>query len=145
MPSAGAELQSEYFVARSDAHAALRAVAALRKVLGPALQVSEVRSVAADELWLSPAQGRDTLAVHFTWVRDERVVAPAVAAVEAALAPFGARPHWGKVSTIAPDVVAARYERLPDFRRLAAELDPDGKFTNAFLAPYLAPLDEITS
>ncbi len=92
------------------------------------LQVSELRTVAADELWLSPAYRQDSLAVHFTWVRDVARVLPAVRAVEAALLPLDARPHWGKVYAADPAAVAARYERLPDFVALAQSLDPTGRF-----------------
>jgi xylitol oxidase len=102
------------------------------------LQVSEVRTIAADELWLSPAYGRDSVAFHFTWVKDEAAVAPVLAAVEERLLPLGARPHWGKLTTAPAGVVAARYERLADFARLAAEHDPEGRFRNAFVDGVLA-------
>ncbi|MEO7982197.1 MAG: D-arabinono-1,4-lactone oxidase, partial [Sporichthyaceae bacterium] len=136
-PSAGAELQTEYLVPRDHAVAALDAVGALRDRISPVLLVSELRTVAADDLWLSPAYGRDSVAVHFTWQPDTAAVLPVVAAVEAALAPFDPRPHWGKVFTTAPGEVADGYPRHDDFRTLRRELDPDDVFGNAFVDTYL--------
>ncbi len=136
-PSSGAELQTEYLVARELGVEALRAVDAIRDVVAPVLQVSEVRSVAADALWLSPAHRRDSLAIHFTWIADTGRVLPVVAAVEAALAPFDPRPHWGKVFTIDPERVAALYPRMEDARRLVVRSDPDGVLRNPFVDRYL--------
>ncbi|ONK10224.1 FAD-binding protein [Streptomyces sp. MP131-18] len=136
-PSRGEELQSELFLPRAAAPAAFAALRGLGAELAPVLQVSEVRTVARDELWLSPAQGRDTVAVHFTWLKDTEAVLPVVAAVEERLLPLGARPHWGKVTAAAPADVAARFPRLPDFRRLVLDHDPAGRFRNDFVARLL--------
>jgi xylitol oxidase len=136
-PSHGDELQSEYLVAREHAGPVLAAVGALRDLVRPVLFVSELRTVAADDLWLSPAYRRDSLAVHFTWHPDADAVRPVVGAVEDALAPFGARPHWGKVFTTRPDVVAGCYPQFADARALRDALDPDDVFGNAFLDTYL--------
>jgi xylitol oxidase len=136
-PSSGDELQSEYFVPRAALADALRAVDGARDRIAPALQVSEIRTVAADDLWLSPAEGRDTAALHFTWVPDTTAVLPAVAALETALEPFGTRPHWGKVFGTAPAKVASLWPRLPDFANLTLKHDPEGKFRNAMLETYL--------
>ncbi|QJY47239.1 D-arabinono-1,4-lactone oxidase [Pseudonocardia broussonetiae] len=136
-PSSGEELQSEYLLPRAAAPAALRALEAVAGVIAPVLLVSEVRSVAADDLWLSAAQGRDSVAVHFTWVPDAAAVAPAVAAVEAALDPFDARPHWGKVFTTPPQRVRELWKHLPEFADLARGTDPTGKLRNAMLDRYL--------
>jgi xylitol oxidase len=136
-PSSGDELQSEYFVPREALADALRAVDAVRDRVTPVLQVSEIRTIAADELWISPAQGRDTAALHFTWVPDTAAVLPAVAAVESALEPFGTRPHWGKVFGTAPAKVASLWPHLPEFADLTLKHDPDGKFRNAMLATYV--------
>lgn len=138
-PSAGAELQSEFLLHREHAGTALAALARLSAVLAPVVQVSEVRTVAADDLWLSPAFGRDSVAFHFTWVPDIAAVGPVLQNVEAALAPFEPRPHWGKLSSIAPAVVAARYPRMDDFRRLVAELDGHGAFRTDMVDAYLQP------
>jgi alditol oxidase len=136
-PSSGDELQSEYFVPRAALASALRAVDGARDRIAPALQVSEIRTVAADDLWLSPAEGRDTAALHFTWVPDTAAVLPAVAALETALEPFGTRPHWGKVFGIAPAKIASLWPSLPDFANLTLKHDPEGKFRNAMLETYL--------
>ena len=135
--NAGDELQSEYFVARQDAPAALRALRALAAKIAPVLLVSEVRSIAADDLWLSGAYGRDTIALHFTWRNDPVGVAALLPAIEAALAPFDARPHWGKLSASGGGTTIDRYPRGADFRALVAAEDPEGRFTNAYLERVL--------
>lgn len=136
-PSSGDELQTEYLVPREHAAAAAAAVARLGDRIAPVLQIGELRSIAADGLWLSSAYGRDSLALHFTWVPDLDAVLPVLAEIEAAIAPYDARPHWGKVFTTAPDVVRSLYPRLPDFVALRDELDPDRRFANAFVDRYL--------
>ncbi|MFF9622890.1 FAD-binding protein [Streptomyces griseosporeus] len=136
-PSSGAELQSEYLMPRRHAAAALRALHEVREAVAPVLQTCEVRTVAGDRQWLSPSYGRDTVAVHFTWIEETAAVLPAVRRVEEALEPFEPRPHWGKVFTTPAGVLRERYPRLGDFRRLVAELDPAGKFTNAFVRGVL--------
>ncbi|BBC31998.1 Sorbitol oxidase [Streptomyces graminofaciens] len=136
-PSSGDELQSEYLLPRSYAAESLHALAGIREAVAPVLQICEVRTVAADEQWLSPSHGRDTVALHFTWVADTAAVLPVVGRVEAALAPFGARPHWGKVFTVPAAELRGLYPRLGDFRALADELDPVGKFRNAFVRNVL--------
>ncbi|MFF2324502.1 MULTISPECIES: FAD-binding protein [unclassified Streptomyces] len=135
-PSNGDELQSEYFVARQDAPAAYEALSRLRERIAPLLQIAEIRTAARDDLWLSPASGRDSVAFHFTWVPDTAAVAPVLRAVEEALAPFGARPHWGKVFTTAPETLRTLYGHYADFERLVARFDPQGTFRNAFLAHH---------
>ncbi|WP_405896446.1 FAD-binding protein [Streptomyces sp. NBC_00727] len=135
-PSNGDELQSEYFVARADAVAAYEALARLRERIAPVLQISEIRTVAADDLWLSPAHGRDSVAFHFTWVPDAAAVAPVAEAIEEALAPFGARPHWGKVFSTDPEVLRTLYPRYADFEALVSGYDPQGVFRNPFLDRY---------
>jgi alditol oxidase len=132
-PSVGHELQSEYLLPREFALDAIRAVNELGPVVSPVLYISELRSVAADELWLSPSYQRDSIGLHFTWIDDLPAVLPVMAAVEERLAPFSPRPHWGKLFTIAPADLAASYERLPDFRTLMRRYDPAGKFRNAYL------------
>ncbi|MEU4602831.1 D-arabinono-1,4-lactone oxidase [Kribbella sp. NPDC023972] len=136
-PSNGDELQSEYFVARSKAAEAFEALRSLGNRLAPVIQVSEVRTIAADELWLSPSQGRDTVALHFTWIQDEAAVLPVVSAVEDALNPLGARPHWGKVFAADAAYLRACYPKVADFIDLAAKQDPTGKFRNPYLETYL--------
>lgn len=132
-PSSGAELQSEYLVGREHAVAAINALRTLSEVISPLLQVSEIRTIAADDLWLSTACGRDSIALHFTWIRDKDAVAGAVRVIEQALAPFAARPHWGKVFDAGAGALAPLYPRFADFRALALRMDPTGKFRNEFL------------
>ncbi|MER5911067.1 FAD-binding protein [Streptomyces sp. NPDC001982] len=136
-PSSGDELQSEYLLPRALALEALNAVDAIRETVTPVLQTCEVRTIAADPQWLSPAHGRDSVALHFTWVDDTAAVLPVVRRLEEALDAFDPRPHWGKVFTIPADVLRRRYERLDDFLTLAKDLDPSGKFTNAFVRDAL--------
>ncbi|MFF5857298.1 FAD-binding protein [Streptomyces sp. NPDC012751] len=136
-PSSGAEIQSEYLLPRSAATAALHAVDGVRETVAGVLQICEVRTVAADAQWLSPAHARDSVALHFTWVRDEAAVLPVVRRLEEALAPFEPRPHWGKVFGIPAARLRDRYPRLAGFRDLARSLDPAGTFTNAFVRDLL--------
>ncbi len=132
-PSSGDELQSEYLVPRPVLADALRALDAIRDRIAPVLLVSEIRSIAADDLWLSPAQGRESAGLHFTWIADTERVLPVVADVEAALEPFDARPHWGKVFATSPERVRKLWEHLPAATRLLNA----GKFRNALLDRYL--------
>ena len=132
-PSSGEELQSEFFVARNDAVAAIEAVRGLADAIVPLLLISELRTIAADTLWLSPHEGRATLAIHFTWRRRPAEVEAVVAQIEAALAPFRARPHWGKVFTAEGAQIAPLYPRMAEFRALRDRADPEGKFVNDWL------------
>jgi xylitol oxidase len=134
LASSGEELQSEYFVARQHGVEAIAAVRALAEKIRPLLQISEIRTIAADQLWLSPAYGRDTVALHFTWDRLQPDVESVLVDLEAALAPFQARPHWGKLFHID---VSPLYERLPAFRSLFERLDPRGAFRNAWLERHI--------
>ena len=139
-PSSGEELQSEYFLPRSAAVAGVEALTGLGERLGPVLQISEIRTIAADDLWLSPSQGRDTVAFHFTWHPELSAVAEAVAAIEGALMPLGARPHWAKVFLVEPETVRERYPRSAEFPKLLERFDPTGTFRNGYL-DSLFPLD----
>jgi xylitol oxidase len=130
---AGNELQSEVFLPRT---AAPRAIAELREIgdlIAPALLVSEMRTVRADDLWLSPAYDRDSVAFHFTWTADESAVLPDIAAIEERLMPLDPRPHWAKLTTMNPRQIISGYERAPDFERLMVEYDRTFKFRNEFL------------
>jgi xylitol oxidase len=138
-PSAGAELQSEYLVPRQHAGAALAAINGIRHLVAPLLQVCELRTVAADDLWLSPAYQRDSLAIHFTWVREAGPVRQVLTVVEQQLAPLAARPHWGKLSCASPAVLAGLYDRAADFGRLRASYDSEGKFGNDLIDGCFPP------
>ena len=133
-PSSGNELQSEYLVPRENAVESLLAIDAVRDRFAPLLQISEVRTIAGDELWMSTASGRDSVALHFTWQPDWEAVRRALPTIEAAIAPFRPRPHWGKLFTMSPETVRSSYERLPQFTALLERHDPTGTFRNAFLS-----------
>jgi alditol oxidase len=136
-PSAGEEIQSEYLVPRAEAIAAIEAVRGLADVVVPVLQVSEIRTVAADGLWMSGEHERDTVALHFTWKREPEAVRRALVDVERALEPFGARPHWGKLFLAGAETIAPLYARAGDFAALAERLDPRGAFRNAWLERHV--------
>jgi alditol oxidase len=137
-PSNGEEIQSEYLVPRAHAVEAISAIRELAPLIAPVLQISEIRTVAADDLWLSSAYGTDAVGLHFTWFRDQAGVEAVLPAIEDALLPLGARPHWGKVYVDRDGRVPALYPKLADFAALAADFDPTGKFRNAFLDRLLA-------
>ncbi|MEP9362933.1 FAD-binding protein [Nocardioides sp. CN2-186] len=136
-PSRGEELQTEYLVPRSRALEAIDLLRGLAPTFADLLQVSEVRTIAADDLWLSGAYGADVVGLHFTWVRDVPGVYAVLPAIEAALLPLGARPHWGKCFAAGVDALQPLFPRFDDFRDLVGRVDPDGKFQNAFLARCL--------
>jgi xylitol oxidase len=132
-PSAGRELQSEYFVPRAHAVDAILALERLREQITPHLLISEIRAIAADRLWLSPCYGRDSIALHFTWKPEWPAVSRLLPVIERELGPFEPRPHWGKLFTLEPEALRSRYERLPEFVQLAKRYDPQGKLRNEFL------------
>jgi len=132
-PSSGKELQSEYFVPLHKAVEAIEAVSHLGRQIGPHLFITEIRTIAADDLWMSPCRHQTSVTIHFTWKQETEAVLQLLPQIEAALSPFNARPHWGKVFTMDPKVLESHYEKLPDFKKLVAEYDPQGKFRNAFL------------
>jgi xylitol oxidase len=134
-PSAGGdELQSEYFVDRRHAVNALRVLRSLGDRISPHLHATEIRTAAADDLWLSPAYERDSLCVGFTWRKHPTEVMALLPDIEAALEPYEPRPHWGKLFALRDDALARRFPRLPDFLGLRTTYDPTGKFSNAFLS-----------
>jgi xylitol oxidase len=135
-PSSGQELQSEYLLPRQVAGGAFDALTSLGSLLAPVLQIAEIRTVAPDDLWLSTSFQRDTVALHFTWIKDTAAVTPVIAAMEHLLTPLGARPHWAKVFGMPPHVVRALYPRSADFQDLLGRYDPGGKFRNGFLSKY---------
>jgi alditol oxidase len=132
-PSAGKELQSEYFVPRRHAVEAILAVERLRDQVSPHLMISEIRAIAADNLWLSPCYQQPCVTIHFTWKPDWPVVRKLMPVIEKELAPFNARPHWGKLFTTSPAELKSIYKRIPEFIQLSRKHDPQGKFRNEFL------------
>jgi alditol oxidase len=136
-PSSGKELQSEYFVPRPNAVDAILAIERLREQVSPHLMISELRTIDADTLWMSPCYNRASLAIHFTWKQEWEAVSRLLPVIERELAPFNVRPHWGKLFSIPSSQLRARYEKWDDFKKLVAKLDPKQKFRNEFLTNNL--------
>ncbi|MET1038246.1 MAG: FAD-binding protein, partial [Aeromicrobium sp.] len=136
-PSDGDELQTEYLVPRTAALAAIDAVRALHPLLQPILLVSEIRTIQGDDLWLSPSHDVDCVALHFTWRQDVPAVHAFLPTLDDALAPFAARPHWGKLFETTSDRLHAAYPRLDDFRALADRMDPAGTLRNELTDQWL--------
>jgi xylitol oxidase len=132
-PSAGKELQAEYFVPRKHAVEAILAVERLHDQIGPALFITEIRTIAADKLWMSPCYERDCVTIHFTWKPDWPAVSKLLPIIEKELAPFDACPHWGKLFTTSPGELRRIHKKMPEFVELCKRFDPKGKFRNQFL------------
>jgi alditol oxidase len=136
-PSAGKELQSEYFVARQHAVEAILAVQRLHDHISPHLLISEIRTIAADDLWMSPCYHQASVTIHFTWKQDWPAVSKLLPVIEKELGPFQPRPHWGKLFTVRSEQLHSSYVKLPEFVRLAKKYDPQGKFQNEFLRTHV--------
>ena len=132
-PSNGAELQSEFFVPRKMAYQAIMAIESMHKEIHPILYVTELRSIAADNFWMSPAYKQDIVAIHFTWKPMNEEVQKILPKIEAKLKPFNGKPHWGKITRISKDDLSKRYVKWNDFKQLRKEMDPSNKWTNDFL------------
>jgi xylitol oxidase len=132
-PSVGQELQSEYFLPVEHAYGAMMALEQLQSEITPHLFISEIRTIQADELWLSPCYKQTCVAFHFTWKPDVQAVMALLPLIEEQLAPFNARPHWGKLFTMKPEVLQERYPKLKEFKELIRRHDPHGKFRNQYL------------
>lgn len=137
VPSSGEELQSEYIVPAEHGVEAVKALRPLAAVIRPLLLVTEIRTIAADSLWMSPQCGQDTVAIHFTWKRRPEPVLRALAEIERTLAPYRARPHWGKLFLAHADAIQPLYERFDDFAALLDRLDPRGAFRNEWLQTHV--------
>ncbi len=132
-PSSGVELQTEYYIPRQNAVDAIMAISRMGSQIGPHLFTSEIRTIAADDLWMSPCYKQDSVTIHFTWKQDWPAVSKLLPVIERELAPFNAKPHWGKLFTIAPAQLEKLFPKLIEFREIAKEYDPKGKFRNDFL------------
>ena len=132
-PSAGKELQAEYFVPIEHAYEAMMAMEQLHEKITPHLFISEIRTIQEDTLWMSPCYKKTCVALHTTWKQEVDTVLNLLPLVEAQLAPFNARPHWAKLFTMAPSVLQSRIKKLADFKELVKKYDPNGKFRNDFL------------
>lgn len=136
-PSSGKELQAEYFVPWSRAMDAILAIQNMGKAVSPHLFISEIRSIAADDLWLSPCYHQPCASIHFTLKQETEEVMKLLPMIEKTLAPFDAKPHWGKLFTIPAAKLTSLYPRMSDFKNLVAHYDPKGKFRNEFLQKNL--------
>jgi alditol oxidase len=136
-PSSGQELQSEFFVPFDRGYEAIRAVETLRDSITPHLYITELRAIAADDLWMSMAYRRQSLAIHFTWKLETGAVMNVLPKIEAKLAPFGARPHWAKIFTMNTSQIGPLYPRIKDFRALAHEFDSKSKFRNRYIDDHI--------
>jgi xylitol oxidase len=136
-PSSGNELQSEYFVPREKGYQAILAVEQLRDHVTPHLLISELRTIDADDLWMSPCYKREAMTIHFTWKPEWPAVKAVLPMIEEKLAPFDARPHWAKLFTMAPSRLDSLYEKLGDYKELLKQYDPSGKFRNEYLGTNL--------
>ena len=132
-PSAGEELQSEYFIPIENAVEAMLELEQIRNEIYPHLLISEIRTIAADDFWLSPCYQRDSVAIHCTWKQKTPEVMAVLPKIENILAKYNCRPHWAKLFTIDPKLLKERYPRMEDFRKLADVYDPEGKFRNHYL------------
>lgn len=132
-PSSGKELQSEYFIPKQHGLEAICAISKLSSKISPHLFISEIRSIASDDLWMSPCYHQDSIAIHFTWKPDWPAVNKLLPLIEKELEPYNAKPHWGKLFTMKPHLLQKRYERLSDFKNLINRFDPNGKFRNKYL------------
>lgn len=132
-PSAGEELQSEYFIPRENAVDGIMAVEKMKEQIFPHLLISEIRTIAADNFWMSPCYQQDCVSIHCTWKQKTEEVLNLLPRIEAALASFGVKPHWGKLFKVNPSTLHDRYEKFSDFLALAKQYDPDAKFRNNYL------------
>lgn len=137
VPSVGDEIQTEYFVDVARAVEGVELLRGLGERLAPTLRVAEIRRVAPDDAWLSPAWQRDSLALHFTWRNDTPAVVAGVRLLEEALAPLDARPHWGKQFAMDHDRLAQVYPRLRDAAAVIGARDPGGRFRNELVSRWL--------
>jgi len=136
-PSSGEELQAEYFVPQESAAEAIQAIAKLRDEIKPYILITEIRSIAADELWMSPCYQQASMAIHFTLKQDLAGVNQLLPKIEAAIAPYHSKPHWGKLFTLDAKTLQSRYDRIEDFKNQVMKLDPDKKLRNAFIDQYI--------
>ena len=136
-PSSGEELQAEYFIPIENAADAIKSVATLKEEIKPYILITEIRSIAADKLWMSPCYEQPSIAIHFTLRQDVEGVNNLLPKIEEKLRPFNPKPHWGKLFLFESKYLQSQYRRLDDFKKLVSEHDPDGKFRNEFIEKNL--------
>lgn len=129
--------EMEYHFPHGAGLGALAAVCETVRAAGlPVTFPLEFRTVAGDDIWLSPfkAEVNESVAFHQYAGMEWREL---FAAIEPILRDHGGRPHWGKRHTLTRAAVDALYPAAEDFRRVRRALDPDGKFLNSHLAALL--------
>jgi len=128
----------EYFVPYDRG---AEAVAAMRELMLARLPDSifpmEVRTVAADESWLSHSYERPSVVISVSGMPGTDYE-PYLRAVDRLLGEFDARVHWGKLHYLTAQQLHARYPRAADFIALRRELDPRGVFLNDHLRELFA-------
>ncbi|MEA1785811.1 FAD-binding protein [Arenibacter sp. GZD96] len=137
MPSAGEELQSEYYIPREHAVAAIMAIEKMKAEIFPHILISEIRTIAADNFWMSPCYQQDCITIHTTWKQKTKEVLALLPKIEAALAPYQPKPHWGKLFTLDAKTLQSRYAKHSDFVALAKSYDPKKKFVNEYLKNHV--------
>lgn len=136
-PSRGHEIQVEWMVPRSAFPGVALSLREHGDLIDSMLVITELRTVAGDDQWLSPTQGQDVVGVHFTCNPDTDRVLSVLHVIEPILLAAGGRPHWGKFFLASAAELAPRYPQLDRWLRLRDRFDPGHKFGNAFIADHL--------
>jgi len=129
--------ESEYAVPRESLVGALGELRrAVPRLTDPVMFPVEVRVAAADDIWLSTAHERETayIAIHQYSGLPYRAYFDRF---ESIVADVDGRPHWGKLHTLDAGRLGRLYPRYQDFRRVRAEVDPEGRFANSYLTQVL--------
>jgi FAD-linked oxidoreductase len=133
-------VESEYALPRAELTNVLRELRLeIPKLADPVMFPLEIRVAAADDVWLSTAYGRDSayIAVHQYVGMPYRHYFDLF---ESIMANVGGRPHWGKLHSLAAPKLATLYPRFEDFQAVRAEVDPEGRFSNAYTARVIGPV-----
>jgi FAD/FMN-containing dehydrogenase len=127
----------EYFVALEHGREALEAMRELMLASQPdAIYPLEVRTVGPDDAYLSPSQGTATTVISVSGTPGTDYWAY-LRSVDALLAPYRPRVHWGKLHFLTPEQLHERYPEAAEFIAVRRELDPEGVFLNDHLRPLL--------
>lgn len=129
--------EMEYALPLAAVPEAMRALQTLIRDRGYRISFPlEVRAAAADDLWLSTANARESgyIAVHRYHLDPDREY---FREAEALLRSFDGRPHWGKMHTLDAEALRPQYAHFDDFLALRNQLDPDRVFANDYLTQVL--------